>query len=492
MTRRTFKDYRINDFWWGLNLRESPNVIEKKQAQICENWNFEWNKIVNSKRMRSIYNLWGTTPIQGIREFEGNLFFVHAGRLYKDWVEIVITTWGLIPDKKVHISIWWDQYFFTFEDGTTDPYHLDGDTSTLSAIAWVGEPKYNVVYNGKLVLWGYGNDNIYFSKTATPSTKADIIDFSAYSGGNQSVGGNSTGEITWMSIGENWLTVFKYDEVLYSNTEKDTWTVFNFIFNTITTTWALAQNAITEIGQETIYYDGKSKSVRRLSYEQNQNTLRDTSISDEIEPIFHTLSADQSNATASYLYPNYKLFLRSEFAWTNYNDTCLTYNVHNKSWGTETGKACYVSHNGYLWSTFEGKVWKDDELPWKEWTFLWKQIDAGDAIDMKRYGQIEISWKLQSTLTLYADIYIEGALEDTITITVDENVSGTLGTRTLGTSVLASGSTREQLISFRERRDLWFEGRYIEVAFRYEWLWNVEISQENIQWKLLRAYEWYA
>jgi len=117
------------------------------------------------------------------------------------------------------------------------------------------------------------------------------------------------------------------------------------------------------VRQEIIYYDDKSKSVRRLAYERDQITLRDSAISDEIEPIFHTLATDQTNATSSYLYPNYKLFLRSEFAGTDYNDVCLTYNVHNKSWATETGKACFVSHKGYLGSTFEGKVWLDDELP---------------------------------------------------------------------------------------------------------------------------------
>jgi len=59
-------------------------------------------------------------------------------------------------------------------------------------------------------------------------------------------------------------------------------------------------------------------------------------------------------------------------------------------------------------------------------------------VDLKRYGEIEISGKLQSTLNLFADVYVDGKLNDTIDITVAENVSGTLGTRTIGTSVLAS------------------------------------------------------
>ena len=63
MTRSTFKNKRKNDFGGGLNVRNSPNQIEDKQAQVCENWNFEGNRLVNSKRIREVYNLGGTTKI---------------------------------------------------------------------------------------------------------------------------------------------------------------------------------------------------------------------------------------------------------------------------------------------------------------------------------------------------------------------------------------------------------------------------------------------
>jgi len=61
-----------------LNLRDSANIIEDKQAQVCENWNFEGNKIVNSKRLREVYDVAGTTQVQGIKEYEGDVYFVHA------------------------------------------------------------------------------------------------------------------------------------------------------------------------------------------------------------------------------------------------------------------------------------------------------------------------------------------------------------------------------------------------------------------------------
>ena len=490
MTRKSFRHNRINDFWGGLNLRESSNQMEDKQSQVCSNWNFEGNKLVNSKRIKEVYNIGGTTKVQGIKEHKGDLYFVHAGKFYKNWVEIAITTWGPLPDKKVHIAIWWDLYFFTFETGDENPHYLDG--ATLTSVAGLWSPRYNVIYNGKWIIGGYDNDNIYFSKTATPSTKADIYDFSAYSAGSQSVWGSSTWILRGLAIWENWLYAFKDDEVMYSNTVKDSWTDFNFIFNPITATWAVNQNAITAVKQDLFYYDHTSKAVRRLGYEQNLTTLRDSSISDEIEPIFHTLAADQSDATGSYLYPNYKLFLRSKFAGAGYNDVCLTYNVHNKSWLTETNKACFVSHKGYLGSVFEWKIWLDDELPWKSGERIGKQWDFGDGIDNKRYGELEIKGKLQSTLTLYVDIYVDGSLKETRTINVDENVSGTLGTRVLWTSVIASGSTLEQFVPFTERYDLWLEGQFIEIGLRYEWIGNVQISQRNIQWKAIKGYKTYA
>jgi len=71
---------------------------------------------------------------------------------------------------------------------------------------------------------------------------------------------------------------------------------------------------VTEVEQELFYYDDITKNVRRLSYEENLITLRDTSISREIETIFEQLADDQSNATASFKYPNYKLFMRSKLS----------------------------------------------------------------------------------------------------------------------------------------------------------------------------------
>lgn len=484
MTRSTFRNHRVNDFWGGLNLRESANQIEDKQSQVCENWNFEGNKLVNSKRIREVYNVSSTKQIQWIKVYKWDVYFVTDWKFYKNWIEIAISSGGPLPDKKVHISVWWDLFFFTFETGDEPPYHLD--SGTLASVSGVGNPKYNVIFNGKWILGGFDNDNIEFSKTAWPSSQADIIDFSAFSAGSQSVGWDSTWVLTGLAVGENWLYAFKSDETLTSKQVRDTGTSFNFIFNPTASTWAINQNAITKVNQDIFYYDWVSRSVRRLSYEKDLVTLRDTSISDEIEPIFKTLADDQTNATSSYLYPNYKLFLRSSFAWSDFNDVTLTYNVDNKSWLTETNKACFVSDKGFLGSTFEWIVWKDDELPAKKWTRLWKQWDFGDGIDNKRYGELEIKGKLQSTLTLFVDIFVDWALEDTIEINVDENVSGTLGTRTLGTSVLASGSTSEQLVDFRERRNLWLEGQFIEIVLRYEGLWNVEISQHNIQWKPIK------
>tara|TARA_R110000737_G_scaffold350103_1_gene388123 strand:- start:1334 stop:1510 length:177 start_codon:yes stop_codon:yes gene_type:complete len=58
--------------------------MEDKQSQVCSNWNFEGNKLVNSKRIKEVYNIGGTTKVQGIKEHKGDLYFVHAGKFYKN------------------------------------------------------------------------------------------------------------------------------------------------------------------------------------------------------------------------------------------------------------------------------------------------------------------------------------------------------------------------------------------------------------------------
>lgn len=485
MTRRSYKSFPYNDFGGWLNLRDSANQIEDKQSTVCENFSFEWNRLVTSKKIKEKWNLSLSWEIRAIFKSWDDVFFTHESKVYKNWVELPITVWTL-PNKRGYISVWWDLVFFTFDDGTESPYYLNG--TTLTEVVGLGNPKYNIVYNGKWVLGGYGNDNIYFSKTAWPTTKSDIYDFSAYSAGNQSVGWDAQGAVTGFKIGENGLYVFKKDAVHYSNTENDTGTTFQFIFNKITSNWAINQNAIEEVNQEIFYFDWVSNRARRLGYEKDSTTLRDTAISDEIEPIFAMLSDDLSSTSISYSYPNLKFFLRGRTAWVGINDVCLSYNVDVKSWAVETKKTCSVAKGGYLGSVYDWIVYEDDKNPATEGVRISKEFDLWAPVDYKRIGELEVKGKMDSTLTAFFDIYVDWVVKETRTVTVEPNISQTLGTNVLGASVLSAPTTLSDTTEFRERVDMFYEWRYIKIGVRYEGIGYLEIDHYKIEAKPLKGH----
>ena len=483
MTRRAYKSFPYNDFWGGLNLRDSSNQIEEKQSTICENFSFEWNRLITAKKIKEKWNLSASWEIKSILKSGDDIYFTHWGKVYKNWVEVVISS-GTLPDKRGYLSVWWDLIFFTFDDWTEPPYYLD--SGTLTSVAGVGEPRYNIIYNGKWVLGGYWNDNIYFSKTASPTNKADIYDFSAYSAGNQSVGWDSRGIITWFKIGENWLYVFKKNASYYSNSENDTGLTFQFIFNKITSNWAINQNAIEEVNQEIFYLDWVSRSVRRLWYEKDSTTLRDTAVSDEIEPIFKLLSDDLSASSLSYKYPNLKVMLRSPFAWEWVNDVCLSYNVDVKSWSTETKKTCSVAKGWFLWSVYEWIVYEDDENPATEWVRIGKELDLGFPVDYKRFWEVEVNGKMDSTLTAYFDIYIDWKIKETRTVNVEPNLSNTLGTTLMWTWILWAPQATSDTTDFKERFDIFYEWRNIKIGVRYGGIGYLEIDHYKIEARLLK------
>ena len=134
----------------------------------------------------------------------------------------------------------------------------------------------------------------------------------------------------------------------------------------VTKTGAVNQGCIENVEQDLFFFDGKA--VRRLSYEEGTFALNDTAISNKIAPTLENIPDDQSKAMSYFVYPYYKLFYRSEGSGTN--DTCLRYNVINKSWSTQVGIVTEVGVSGYLekesmntaffGSPFDGTVYKDN------------------------------------------------------------------------------------------------------------------------------------
>lgn len=117
----------------------------------------------------------------------------------------------------------------------------------------------------------------------------------------------------------------------------------------------------------TIYFDGTH--IRRLEYDTSNQTLRDVFLSDKIQSYLDSLPRDQSNATASYSYPYYKLFLKSDYT-ANSNDIAVVYNVIDNSWSVQDG--IQVRHawsgyderndkwNGFMGSPFQNEIYKDN------------------------------------------------------------------------------------------------------------------------------------
>lgn len=497
MTRKKhwFQDFRQKELDWGLNIRDSANEIENKQFIKLENFNFKGNKLVNSKAFELAYDVWGTTWIKGILEEDWDIWFVHNAQIYKNWV-LQSTLWLSLPDRRYNMTLWNDILYLTSEekDDTSDDwvYVLQWNTVSQLSYAATGWPRYNTIYNWKLILGWYNNtpNAVLHSQTWSVSDPTLTFNFGTYNAGSALVWDGS--KVTGFKVWEKWMWVFKENEVWYTNSEKDTWTTFDFIYEKETSTWNLNQNTITDVQQETFFYDPWTKAVRRLGYEENVTTLRDVAISREVEPIFENIAENQDYATSSFKYPNYKLFLRSKNSWANVNDICLVYNVDRKSWAIETDKLVTVSTKGFLWSPFEWKIWEDDKWVWTEWEAITKEFDFGDAVDYERFWEVEVAGRMDETLTLYVDFYAWGELKRTVEINTKWVATGTLGTKTLGTSILGWDFATSWLVPFKERMNLYYDWQNCNIGFRYSGLGEIEIHDYNIQHKRLKWYKHYS
>jgi len=260
--------------------------------------------------------------------------------------------------------------------------------------------------------------------------------------------------------------------VYYSNSVQDDWTWFAFVFNRITNNWAKDKYCITRVGQDVFYYDWINKKVRRLSYEQNLTTLRDTWVSKEIDKLIQWQPIiNWVQQKLYYSYPNLRLATRSSTETSNYNDIIYTYNVDNKSWTTETWKAVKQAYWKYFTKfNVNSLLYEDDSSFANSWTFLSKEYDLWDNVDIKRFTEIEVYWVKETQVTLYLDVYQDWILLTTFTI--ENNYPNNV---------------------FRNRFDMWNEGRYFQFWFRYEWIGKLEINEVNIIYKPIKNfidYKW--
>ena len=317
-------------------------------------------------------------------------------------------------------------------------------------------PKFAITYWGKLFYATWDSNIIYFSKTAWLDTPYYVVDFwrddRLYDAWLQMVWWDS--KITWLATWENGIYVFKEHEVYYSNSVNDDWVWFSFVFNKITNNWAVNNDAIISAWQEMFFFWWNNKELRRLTYEQYSQSLRDSAISSPISSI----TKDYSNVKIGYQYPNAYIF--------EDNKDTIVYNVDRKSFAIEdTGNIWKIAWQFY-------SIWTDiyKLLNWdyySSWEWIGKELDLWDAIDIKRFSQIEIYWKMpEDNFNLYVDIYIDKTLIETFQV---ENNFGSF---------------------FRRRYDLYDEWRYIQIWIRYEWVWELEINELNFKSKPIKWYKY--
>ena len=117
-----------------------------------------------------------------------------------------------------------------------------------------------------------------------------------------------------------------------------------------------------------------------------------------------------------------------------------------------------------------------------EWEYISKTYVFWDPIDNKKYWELELAGRLDSTVTLTVWIYIEWELIDERVITTSASRSWTLATRTLWAKTLWWDKSAEELIPFTERIDLYDWGKDFTFVLSYKGIGSVEISNANIQW----------
>ena len=418
---------------------EYKDELTLKEALFV--WAFAWFDLVLTETnfdeiFYDYFILWTLTP---------------TSKTFKSWNDLVVLSGSnaYYLQEVSDGSSWWISY----------NVQKIRDLTTTNEWIWT-------YYNGKLLLWDSGNNILYFSKTATPTEPYNVKNFQEYSSGFQLIWWD--GLITWLITWEKGVYVFKEDEVYYSNSVQDDGISFNFVFNRITNNWAWWPQMIERVSQDIFYYDKINRKIRRLSYEQNLTTLRDTNLSDEIDELIFSLPILQNYTRLKYNYPNLKVYMQSDPV-LNANDECFVYNVDRKSWSTKDDEPLKWGYGRYLFKE-DNTIWYDWTSYSNSWTFFSKEYDMWDAIDEKKYGEIEVYWKVSDDVTLLLDVYIDWELVSTDELKNDWTFTNDV---------------------FRTRIDMYEQWRYIQFKFRYTGIGYLEINEVNIRWKPTLAFSTY-
>jgi hypothetical protein len=420
------------------------------------------------------------------------------------WGENDMAKWlvpnNLIPNDIYNLTITWDWLLVVSSLGFApqfyDTYWIQRELPT--SIVWT--PRNWTQYLGKVILGWYTDDKIVFSKTDDlASTTLELVEFSWYNAWVQRVWQGDTWRVTWFYVWEDWLYVFKNNSIYKTNSEKDTGSKFSFLFNKITDNWALNQFCIVWGWQDIFYYDWINRAIRRLSYEQNLSTLRDTAISSEIEDILLSLPEDDEGNderftnlyNLQYSYPYLEFNYADETSpyiylnWLDLNqryrlpDKTLVYNVYSKAWRKKTDKKEWVTCSvaNYYWDSTWNIFYSNKGNTIEDWTFLSKEYTFWDDVDFKRIGELEVVW----------DITWIGWTKRLEIECIPDWVSTQIWEPTEPTKRIIE-ATDWVTKRFRERIDLYDDCEIFQFRLNHSWDWEVVISDVNIRYKPISVF----
>jgi len=201
-----FRPQRFSDFSWGINLRDSADRINDNQFIELVNLSSEWNKLQKIKGYALLKTLasW-TNRVQWVKLFSNYLIAVANASLHvynlTTWVlttqatAVTSTTdkFQIIVQKLADLAI---VLVNTNPATTEDIKAYEFNTWTLAftnkAFTWLSDKNFKCAafYEGKLLLWGNpaASSVLYYSKTFSATSLANLYDFSAYNSWSQPVG----------------------------------------------------------------------------------------------------------------------------------------------------------------------------------------------------------------------------------------------------------------------------------------------------------------
>lgn len=518
-----FKPARFSDFSWGINLRNSADRIDDNQFQELINMSSEWNKLVVIKWFKFIKQLtwdWTTGKIQWIKLFSNYLVCVFKANLYiynlNTWVVSIQTSavtsqtdrFQIVINKLVDLAIIIiNTNPLTTEDIKAYEFNVSTLAFTNKTFTWLANKNFKcgAFYEGKLLLWGNPSapSVLYFGKAFSATSLALIYDFSAYDSGSQVVWDGEA--IVSFASNNTEFFILKTNSIWKISEAKDdkTTPAYTYILRQETSTWIINPFCIVNVEKDIIYFDGTT--IRRISYEANIQALSDSAVAKDIESGIQSLSQVQDdNAFMIYSYPYVKLYLKSNTS--SVNDTCVLYNVVDKSFSTQIGIDWNIWTNwiyknkrvAYVGSLFDSSIFQDNSsLSYNDGDILFKakskKFNLWDWVNYKQFYRMEFNGVITIWLVASITIYIDG--KEIITKVIDSTpnilLNPTTWAATFWVTTFGSNSNNEETTTtnFETKIELYNSWRVIEYAINWNGQGILELNWQTITSKHILAYD---